>query len=51
MTIQVHPPFQLPLDFKSSEYKDVSICPGLHPVHSAFHLPWISVYKGKVEIA
>jgi len=24
---------------QSSEYKDVSIGPGLHPVHSPFHLP------------
>jgi len=41
MSIQDHSPFQLPLDFsfRFSEYKDVSIGPGLHPVHSPYHLP------------
>jgi len=55
LALDVHPnpsTLSITTGLQSSEYKDVSIGPGLHPqsIHpSIWH--WISVYKGKVEIA
>jgi len=41
LTLHVHPnpsTLSITTELQSSEYKDVTIGPGLHPVHLPFHL-------------